>query len=79
MLAALQAPVITMSQHRQTVRDRVEAQTDYEVNLKAELEIRALHDKLDALRDAQWSALVQLQNEQIELLRGIAGGRVTGA
>src|SRR5689334_584240 len=69
MLAALQAPVIMMSQHRQTVRDRVEAQTDYEINLKAELEIRALHEKLDALRDAQWSALVRLQHEQIELLR----------
>jgi uncharacterized membrane protein len=71
MLAALQAPVIMMSQHRQTVRDRLEAQTDYEVNLKAEIEIRALHDKLDALREAQWSALVQLQHEQIELLRGL--------
>jgi len=69
MLAALQAPVIMMSQHRQTVRDRVEAQTDYAVNLKAELEIRALHDKLDALRDAQWSALVQQQGEQIALLQ----------
>jgi uncharacterized membrane protein len=75
MLAALQAPVIMMSQHRQTVRDRVEAQTDYEVNLKAELEIRALHEKLDALRDAQWTALVALQHEQIELLRGIVAQR----
>jgi uncharacterized membrane protein len=75
MLAALQAPVIMMSQHRQTDRDRVEAQTDYEVNLKAELEIRALHDKLDALREAQWAALVALQHEQIELLRGIVAQR----
>jgi uncharacterized membrane protein len=75
MLAALQAPVIMMSQHRQTARDRVEAQTDYEVNLKAELEIRALHDKLDALREAQWAALVALQHEQIELLRGIVAQR----
>ena len=78
MLAAMQAPVIMMSQHRQTVRDRVEAQTDYEVNLKAEIEIRALHDKLDALRDAQWSALVQLQREQIELLHGLAADRRGG-
>ena len=79
MLAALQAPVIMMSQHRQTVRDRVEAQTDYEVNLKAELEIRALHDKLDALREARWTALVALQHEQIELLRGIVAQRAVPA
>jgi uncharacterized membrane protein len=71
MLAALQAPVIMMSQQRQTVRDRVEAQTDYEVNLKAEIEIRALHDKLDALREAQWGELVQLQHDQLALLRDL--------
>ena len=68
MLAALQAPVIMMSQQRQTARDRVDAQSDYEVNLKAEIEIRALHEKLDALREAQWSHLVQLQHEQIAML-----------
>jgi uncharacterized membrane protein len=68
-LAALQAPVIMMSQRRQTVRDRVAAQTDYEVNLKAELEIRALHEKLDTLREAQWSELVRMQQEQIGLLQ----------
>jgi uncharacterized membrane protein len=68
MLAALQAPLILMSQHRQTVRDRVEAQTDYEVNLKAELEIRTLHEKVDLLREAQWGELVRMQREQIALL-----------
>lgn len=67
-LAALQAPVIMMSQQRQATRDRHEALTDYRVNLKAEIEIRALHAKLDALRDVQWRELVQMQHEQIALL-----------
>jgi uncharacterized membrane protein len=49
-LAALQAPVIMMSQNRQAVKDRIDAQHDYEVNLKAELEVVALHEKMDALR-----------------------------
>lgn len=68
MVAALQAPIILMSQNRQATRDRLDAAHDYEVNLKAELEIRALHDKLDALREAQWAELVALQQEQIRLL-----------
>ena len=50
MLAAVQAPVILMSQNRQGVRDRLDAAHDYEVNLKAELEILSLHEKLDELR-----------------------------
>ena len=49
-IAAIQAPVIMMSQNRQAARDRVVLQHDYEVNLKAEMEIVALHDKLDRLR-----------------------------
>ncbi len=69
MLAALQAPVIMMSQNRQAARDRLEAAHDYEVNLKAELEIQALHDKLDALRERDWAALVSMQQEQILLLQ----------
>lgn len=73
MLAALQAPVIMMSQRRQTARDRVEAQTDYEVNLKAELEIRALHEKLDTLRETQWAELVRMQQEQVGLLQRLLG------
>ena len=50
MVAALQAPVIMMSQNRQSERDRLDAAHDYEVNLKAEIEIMALHEKLDELR-----------------------------
>lgn len=68
MLAALQAPVILMSQNRQAARDRADAAHDYEVNLKAELEIRYLHEKLDLLRERQWSELVQMQQQQIQLL-----------
>ena len=68
MLATLQAPVILMSQNRQAARDRADAAHDYEVNLKAELEIRYLHEKLDLLRERQWAELVQMQRRQIELL-----------
>lgn len=68
MIAALQAPVIMMSQNRQGEKDRMHAANDYEVNLKAELEIRALHDKLDLLRTMDWQALVEQQHKQIELL-----------
>jgi len=53
MVAALQAPVIMMAQNRQTERDRIDAAHDYEVNLKAEIEIMALHEKLDELRHSQ--------------------------
>ncbi len=68
MIAALQAPVIMMSQNRQGEKDRLHAANDYEVNLKAELEIRSLHDKLDVLRTLDWQALVEQQRHQIELL-----------
>jgi uncharacterized membrane protein len=70
-VASLQAPVIMMSQNRQAARDRIEARHDYEVNMKAEMEIMALHGKVDELRDAQWRELVALQNQQIELLKEI--------
>ncbi|HET8711765.1 MAG TPA: DUF1003 domain-containing protein, partial [Spongiibacteraceae bacterium] len=53
-IAAIQAPIILMSQNRQSQKDRIQAQLDYEVNLKSEVEILALHDKLDALRDQEW-------------------------
>jgi uncharacterized membrane protein len=53
MLAALQAPIIMMSQNRQATHDRIDAAHDYEVNLKAEIEIMALHDKLDELRHSE--------------------------
>jgi uncharacterized membrane protein len=68
MLAALQAPVIMMSQNRYAAKDRVAAAHDYEVNLKSELEILALHHKIDTLREQQWAELVAMQQEQIQLL-----------
>ena len=68
MLAAIQAPIILMSQNRQAHKDRLSAEHDYEVNLKAELEIITLHEKIDALRETQWSELISLQQEQLRLL-----------
>jgi uncharacterized membrane protein len=68
MLAAIQAPIIMMSQNRQAAKDRLDAAHDYEVNLKAELEIAELHAKLDHLRGQQWAELVAIQQEQIHLL-----------
>ncbi|MBI1968169.1 MAG: DUF1003 domain-containing protein [Gemmatimonadetes bacterium] len=67
-LAALQAPVIMMSQNRQTEKDRMQATQDYEINLMAEIEIRDLHEKLDGLRFKQWHELWHLQQRQLELL-----------
>jgi uncharacterized membrane protein/uncharacterized membrane protein YeaQ/YmgE (transglycosylase-associated protein family) len=63
-LASLQAPVIMMSQNRQSAKDRLDAKNDYEVNVRAELEIMALHAKLDALRDQEWRRLAALVEEQ---------------
>jgi uncharacterized membrane protein len=68
MLAALQAPIIMMSQNRQAQKDRQMATHDYEVNLKAEIEIMALHAKLDAVRRKQLRELLSKQQQQIELL-----------
>jgi len=68
MVAALQAPVIMMSQNRQSTTDRKMAAHDYQVNLKAEIEIMALHDKMDALRSEQLAALLEKQQQQIDLL-----------
>ncbi|MGZ9151635.1 MAG: DUF1003 domain-containing protein [Nitrospira sp.] len=59
MLAAIQAPVIMMSQNRQALKDRLAAAHDYEVNLKAEIEIMALHEKLDQLREQDLARLLQ--------------------
>ena len=75
MLAALQAPVIMMSQNRHAAKDRLAAQHDYEVNLKSELEILALHQKMDTLREQQWSELVAMQREQIQLLTKLLAAR----
>jgi uncharacterized membrane protein len=68
MLAAIQAPIILMSQNRQAYKDRLSAEHDYEVNLKAELEIITLHEKIDLLRETQWSELISIQQEQLKLL-----------
>jgi uncharacterized membrane protein len=67
-LAAVQAPIIMMSQNRQEAKDRLRSQHDYQVNLKAELEIRQLHEKVDHLLSHQWERLVQIQEIQLELL-----------
>ena len=67
-LAAVQAPVILMSQNRQETRDRLRAKNDYLINLKAELEIRLLHEKLDHLLRHQWERLLEIQEIQIELM-----------
>jgi len=68
MLAAIQAPIILMSQNRQAYKDRMSAEHDYEVNLKAELEIMTLHEKIDILKDKQWGELISIQQEQLRLL-----------
>lgn len=72
-LAAIQAPVIMMSQNRQESRDRRQAMHDYQVNLKAELEIRHLHQKLDHLLSHQWERLVEIQEIQMELINEVRG------
>lgn len=75
MIAALQAPVIMMSQNRVAVKDRLDAAHDYEVNLKAELEIMALHEKLDQLRTEHLAALMTAQQEQLRLLQSLVSAR----
>ncbi len=67
-LAALQAPVIMMSQNRQEAKDRLRAQHDYQINLKAEIEIRSLHEKIDHLIFKQWQRLLEIQEIQTELM-----------
>ena len=70
-LAAMQAPIIMMSQNRQEAKDRLRSQHDYQVNLKAELEIRHLNDKIDHLLSHQWDRLAQIQEIQLDLLSEI--------
>jgi uncharacterized membrane protein len=71
MLAAIQAPIILMSQNRQSEKDRISAEHDYEVNLKAELEIMLLHEKIDLLREKQWEELLEIQKEQLKQLAAL--------
>ncbi|MBX9907323.1 MAG: DUF1003 domain-containing protein [Beijerinckiaceae bacterium] len=68
-LAAIQAPIIMMSQKRQEEKDRLRSSNDYQVNLKAELEIRHLHEKIDHLITRQWQRLAEIQQVQLELLQ----------
>jgi uncharacterized membrane protein len=71
-LAAIQAPVIMMSQNRQEGRDRLRSEHDYQINLKAELEIRNLHEKMDHLLLRQWQKLMEIQQIQMDLMEEIA-------
>jgi uncharacterized membrane protein len=71
-LAAVQAPVIMMSQNRAEGRDRLRSENDYKVNLKAELEIRHLHEKIDHLLRRQYNRLFEIQQIQVELLEEIS-------
>jgi uncharacterized membrane protein len=71
-LAAIQAPVIMMSQNRLESKDRLRAEHDYVVNLKAELEIRSLHEKMDHLLANQWQRLLEIQEVQTELMQEIS-------
>jgi len=78
-LAAIQAPIIMMSQNRQEARDRLRSQHDYQVNLKAELEIRHLHEKIDHLLSSQWERLVQIQEVELDLLAEISRAQRTAS
>jgi uncharacterized membrane protein len=66
--AAYAAPILMMSQNRQAEKDHLQAKNDYEVNLKAELEIMQLHEKFNELRDSSWVELVRVQQQLIEML-----------
>jgi uncharacterized membrane protein len=71
-VAALQAPVIMMSQRRQEERDRMRAENDYRINLKAELEIRHLHEKIDHLLVSQWQKMMEIQKIEIDEMQDLA-------
>jgi uncharacterized membrane protein len=71
-IAALQAPVIMMSQNRQEEKDRMRAENDYMINLKAELEVRSLHEKMDLLLEEQIKTLYAIQEKQFNLLNEIS-------
>ncbi len=74
-LAAIQAPIIMMSQKRQETKDRLRSENDYRVNLKAELEIRNLHDKMDHLIHQQWERLAEIQQIQLEMMQDMVSPR----
>ena len=68
-IAAVQAPIIMMSQKRQEAKDRLRSNNEYQVNLKAELEIRHLHEKIDHLITRQWQRLAEIQQVQLEIMQ----------
>jgi uncharacterized membrane protein len=70
-VAAMQAPIIMMSQNRQEKKDRIRSENDYKINLKSEIEIRTLHEKVDHLLLDQWSKMMRIQEIQIEILEEI--------
>jgi len=70
-IAAIQAPIIMMSQNRKEEKDRQRAENDYMINLKAEIQIRALHHKIDLLMQEQLKKLMESQTEQIKILQSI--------
>ncbi|WP_439882886.1 DUF1003 domain-containing protein [Pontibacter sp. MBLB2868] len=72
-LAAIQAPIIMMSQNRKEAKDRKRSEYDYQVNLKAELEIRLLHEKLNHIISHQNQRLIEIQQIQVDLLEDIIG------
>lgn len=74
-LAAIQAPIIMMSQKRQEAKDRLRSENDYRVNLKAELEIRHLHEKMDHLINRQWERLAEIQQIQLEIMQDMTRKR----
>ena len=74
-LAAMQAPIIMMSQKRQEAKDRLRSENDYRVNLKAELEIRHLHEKIDHILTRQWERLAEIQQIQLEIMQASVAQR----
>ena len=74
-IAAIQAPIIMMSQKRQETNDRLRSFNDYRVNLKAELEVRHLHEKLDYLISRQWTRLAEMQQMQLDAMHELTGAK----
>jgi len=71
-VAAIQAPVIMMSQNRQEAKDRMRSENDYKTNLKAELEIQAINEKIDKLLNDQWKHLLEIQQMQMEMIEQLS-------
>ncbi len=74
-LAAIQAPVIMMSQNRQQQRDQMRGDNDYKVNMKAEIEVRAINEKVDKLLNDQWKHLLEIQQMQMDMIQELRKGK----